>query len=257
MNAIEKYNNLENIKKLVLSNKHLMVDDIVEVLNISYPTARRYIQELIKNDKDFCKIRNGISIVNYHNQYERYFEEKLSIHFEEKKAIAKKCASLISDNDSILIDSGTSCYFLSKELYQENLKVVTTDLKISMELSNKKNISLYNIGGEIRKGYYSIGGLIASENIKKFNVNISIMSADSIDMDIGITNADMFEVPIKQEIRRCSNKLILIADSSKFDKKSFYFVMPISDIDVIITDSNISENNIKLIKENNIKLIIV
>ena len=95
------------------------------------------------------------------------------------------------------------------------------------------------------------------ENIKKFNVNISIMSADSIDMDIGITNADMFEVPIKQEIRRCSNKLVLIADSSKFDKKSFYFVMPISDIDVIITDSNISENNIKLIKENNIKLIIV
>lgn len=63
--------------------------------------------------------------------------------------------------------------FLAKELYQKNLKVVTTDLKIGMELSNKKNISLYNIGGEIRKGYYSIGGFFIYFFLNLFSVKIN------------------------------------------------------------------------------------
>ena len=56
MNTIEKYNRLEELKKLVIKNKRLMVEDIVEYFNISYPTARRYIQEALINNKDLKKI---------------------------------------------------------------------------------------------------------------------------------------------------------------------------------------------------------
>lgn len=127
-----------------------------------------------------------------------------------------------------------------------------------MELIDNKNISVYTIGGEIRKGYYSIGGEIAKENIKNFYVNTAIMSADAIDIERGITNADVFEVPVKKELKKCSERLILIADSSKFNNHSFYHIMPLSSVDIIITDQNIDKDIQKRIKEEkNIELIIV
>lgn len=258
MNAIEKYNRLEELKKLVIKNKRLMVEDIVEYFNISYPTARRYIQEVLINNKDLKKIRNGIGLISNFVNTEIYFEEKLNINTEEKKAVAKKCASLISEEESIIIDSGTTCYFFSQEIYHKNLKIVSTDIRISMELTDNKDISVYTIGGEIRKGYYSIGGPIARENMKNFNVNTAIMSADSISIDRGITNTGTFEIPVKKELRKCAERLILISDSSKFNNNSFYHIMPLSDVDILITDSNIDKKIYKNLKEEkNIELIIV
>lgn len=257
MNAIEKYNRLEQIKNLIFKNKRLMTDDVVEALKVSYPTARRYIQTLILNDDSFSKIRNGIMLKTYSTKTEHLFSEKIHIRIEQKKAIAKKCTSLISDGESLLIDSGTTCYFLAKYLYQSDLKIITTDLKTSMELSNNKNISVYTIGGQIRYGYYSIGGSIARDNLLLFNVETAVMSADAIDINKGITNTEMFEVSVKKEIRKCSKRIILLADSTKFNTQTFHFIMPITDIDIIITDSEISVEIIKKIEKNNIKLIIV
>lgn len=257
MNTIEKYNRLEELKYFLFKNKRLMVEDVVDLLKVSYPTARRYIQELISRDKNFCKIRNGISIISSLSETEHVFEEKLLICSEQKHAIARKCASLISEGESLLIDSGTSCYFFSKELYHNDLRVITTDLKISMELSGKKGISLYTIGGQIRSGYYSIGGDMARDNLTSFNVQTAVMSADAIDIERGITNSEMFEVSVKKEIRNSAQTLILLADSSKFNKQAFYFIMPISYVDIIITDSGISEENRKQIEKSNIKLIVV
>ena len=256
MNAIDKYNRLENIKNLIFKNKRIMTDDIVETLKVSYPTARRYMQALILSDNSFSKIRNGIMLKTSSTKTEHVFSEKINIRIEQKKAIAKKCASLISNGESILIDSGTTCYFLAKELYQSDLNVITTDLKISMELSNKKKISLYTIGGQVRYGYYSIGGAMARDNLLLFNVETAIMSADAIDIDKGITNTEMFEVSVKKEIKKCSKKIILLADSTKFNIQTLHFIMPITDIDIIITDSEISKETINQVEKNNIKLII-
>lgn len=258
MNTIEKYNRLEELKKLVIKNKRLMVEDIVEYFNISYPTARRYIQEALINNKGLKKIRNGIGLITDFGNTEIYFEEKLNIKTEEKKAIAKKCASLILEDESVIIDSGTTCYFFAQELYHKNLKIISTDIRISMELIDNKDISVYTIGGEIRKGYYSVGGPIAQENIKNFNVNTAVMSADSINIERGITNTDVFEIPVKKELRKCAERLILISDSSKFNNNSFYHVMDLSAIDTLITDSNIDKDICKRLKEEkNIELIIV
>ena len=80
MNTIEKYNRLEELKKLVIQKKRLMVEDVVEYFNVSYPTARRYIQEVLTDNRDLKKIRNGIGLVSDIRESEIYFEEKLNIN---------------------------------------------------------------------------------------------------------------------------------------------------------------------------------
>lgn len=257
MNAKEKYERLEQLKDYVYKNKKLLVSNVIELLSVSEPTARRYIKNLEKLDGQFVKIINGVSIENSLSPTEHLFEEKLRMNAEEKKAMAKKCASLISEGQSIIIDSGTTCYFFAEELYQNNLKVITTDLRISMELSKRKNISLYSVGGEIRQGYYSIGGVMATNDLKSFNVGAAIMSADAVDLERGITNADMFEVSVKQAIRNSAKKIILLASSDKFNKQSFYYVMPVEQIDVIITDSKINKDTVLKLSEKGIEVIIV
>ncbi len=257
MNTVEKYNRLEELKAFVIKNNRVMLEDIVQQFNVSPPTARRYAHLLVEDKDMFLKIRNGIMVKDKYDSVEYLFSEKLKINRDEKQLIAKTCASLISDNQSLLIDSGTTCYFFAREILSKKLKVVSTDLKISMELGTRKNISLCSIGGEVRSGYNSIGGDIAIQNLSKFNVEIAVMSADAIDIEYGITNAEMFEVPIKREIRNRAQKLILLADSSKFAKQNFCYVMPLKDVDMIITDSNIPEHIANEIKSLQIELLIV
>ncbi len=256
MNSIEKYNRLEQLKNFVFKQNRVMVDDIVQYFNVSYPTARRYVELLVKDNDAFMRVRSGVIVKKKSNHVELFFNEKLNVMREEKRAIAKYCSSIISEGQSIILDSGSTCYFLAEELNEKQLKVVTTDLKISMELSHKKNISLFTVGGEVRSGYYSICGDMAKNNISMFNVDTAIMSADSIDIEKGITNSEIFEVSVKREIKQHAKKLILLADSSKFENQSFYFVMPLLDIDIIITDSNISEEVVSKIRKKNIEVII-
>lgn len=232
--------------------------DIVYLMSISASTARRYIDELISLESGMERIRNGITVAFSYLETEAFFKQKLKIHTEAKQRIAHKAVELILDNHSLLIDSGSTCYFFAKLLYQKKLRVITTDLKVCMALGQKENIcSLYSLGGEIRTGFYSIGGMVAVDNLRNFNVQTAVMSADAIDIEYGITNTEMFEVPIKKEIRKRASEIILLADSSKFSKRLMYSVMPLEQVDVLITDSNISEEILLMLNNKKIKVHVV
>jgi DeoR family fructose operon transcriptional repressor len=251
---VQKIDRVYKIKELLLAHKELSVKDIMKYLNVSEPTARRDISYIVGNNEMYCRIRNGISLFKKGHEAEYLFEEKLGINAIYKKQIAKSAVKFLSDKHTIIIDSGTTCFFFATEIQHRKIQVVTTDLKIAYQLSNTPNIKLHIVGGEVRSGYYSMGGIQASKNLEQFYADILVMSADAFDVSAGVTNIETFEVSIKQTLRKIAKTLILLVDSSKIEKRSFYKIMDAVEIDILITDKNISQEQKKAIQELGIQL---
>ncbi len=251
---MKKTERIKQIQELLLKEHSLSINQLTIQLNISEPTARRDINYLLLHYDNYLRIPNGIGLKNKGHQTEFLFEKKLKQYIEQKNKIAIRCEQILQDGDIVLLDSGSTCYYIAQQLFKKNLQIITTDLRITLELNKYPNISLHTIGGSLRQGHYTLLGQIALQNLQQIHVPIAIISGDAFDIDYGLSNIEILEVASKQQIRKITDKLILAIDSSKFNKKSFYQVLTTSNIDMIITDSGISSEYQQLITNQGIHL---
>ena len=138
-----------------------------------------------------------------------------------------------------------------------NITVITNDLKIAYILCSVNDIELVVLGGQQRKGVYSLLGPFAENTLKILNIDKAFLGADAIDLEKGITNSNIDESNLKKSIIEMSNEVIALTDSSKFGNVCFVKVCDIHEVNSIITDSNISKAEIKKFQYENIKLHIV
>ncbi len=234
---MKKVERLSRIIDLLRQEGSASVKYLAQAFDVSESTIRRDIQELLEMTKFPVKrVHGGLILDVDKGSIEPMFEAKLSLMIEEKRRIASAALEFIDDGDSVLLDSGTTSFYLARLLHnKQGLKVVTTDVKIAEMLANFPGVETYIIAGRIRPGYYSIGGNLAEEMISMFKVEKAFLTADAIDPEMGVTNFSMFEVGAKKRIVEAGKMVILIADHSKIGKKGFVKVCDLSDIDVFIT----------------------
>lgn len=226
------------------------------ILQVSEATIRRDIIELTGRDYSPTKrVHGGVIYSLEKTGLEPMFNIKLSQFVEEKKKIAKLAANLVEDGDTLILDSGTTAYYLASELVKKKgLKIVTVDVKIAEKLARYPNIQTILIGGEVRPGYFSIGGELSIRYLSGFRVDKGFLSTDGWDLG-GTYNASMFEVGIKRSIIQSSVKTFLIADHTKYGKIVLVKVADIEEFEAIIVDKPLPEDVSKSLEEKKIKMI--
>ena len=134
--------------------------------------------------------------------------------------------------------------------------MITLDIRVAEELGKHSNIESNIIGGVVRPGYYTVGGIRALENLDSFSASKVFMSVDGIDIEHGITNASEFEVGVKRRIIQMASHVYVLADHEKIGTHALYRVAPISSVQTIITDQQIAPDKAAAIREMNIELIL-
>ncbi|MHC1783796.1 MAG: hypothetical protein AB9891_13755 [Anaerolineaceae bacterium] len=100
----------------------------------------------------------------------------------KNERIAQAAVKLIQDNETILLDSGTTVYELSKALMDKsNLYLATNDLNSAMLLSQNTNIELTVFGGALRKQHFSLNGYFTENMIKQIHADKVFLGVDAID----------------------------------------------------------------------------
>jgi DeoR/GlpR family transcriptional regulator of sugar metabolism len=164
---------------------------------------------------------------------------------------------LVEDGNTIILDAGSTTYALALLLFSKSrITVVTNDLHIAVKLASNPNISLICTGGIARPNVFSLQGSQVESLIKDLRVDQTFLGADAIHRDCTISNVNFEEVPIKQAMLKAAKEVILVADSSKFNKAGFVRVCDLTDIDIVITDSGLSQEIIDLLRSMDIQLII-
>ncbi|MFZ1290050.1 MAG: transcriptional repressor AgaR [Melioribacteraceae bacterium] len=176
----------------------------------------------------------------------------------EKEKIGRKAAGLIKDGDTIILDSGTTTLQIAKFVSNiSDLTIITNSLNIAGQLVDFKNVKVIIPGGNLRRKSLSLNGPIAENSIKNFYCDKVFLGVDGIDTNYGISTPNPEEAYLNNIMIDISREVIVVTDSSKFSRKSFAFIAPLSKIHTIITDQNIPPDEKLKLNKSHIKLLIV
>lgn len=227
------------------------IKELADYLEVSDATVRRDLDEL---DAQGVLVRTHGGAVRKNDEtssFERQHKEKMMIMLDEKKRIAKSAASLIQEGETILLDSGTTSYYLANELADiPNLTVITYDLFIGGNITLHPTSTMIVTGGIRRQGYNNVLlGSMVEDYIRNIRVDKAFLGADAIDLDFGISNTNVQEANVKRLLVQAGKQVILIADHSKLDRVALIKVCGLCDVDGIFIDKGVSENSLDRLKK--------
>jgi len=243
------------ILDILNSKGQVSVNELSKLFNVSEVTIRNDLSHL-QSKGLLIKTRGG-GIKSERVGIDQQLNEKSKLNSREKHLIGKKAAEIIKDGDTIIIDSGTTTVEVAKNLGAiKNLTVITNALNIASQLI-KDEIRVLLLGGMLRNTSLSLIGPVAENSIKSFHCDKCFIGVDGIDSQSGIFTPNPEEANLNRMMIEASKETIIVTDSSKFKRKSFAFIAPLTKINMVITDSKIPEDELKNLQDMGIKVILV
>jgi DeoR family transcriptional regulator of aga operon len=172
-------------------------------------------------------------------------QDKFKRHLVEKQRIAKKAREHINDGDTIILDSGTTTQEIAKRFADvSDLTIITNGLNVAAEIARNKNIRLIMPGGILRQNSLSLVGSLSEKSMRQYNCDKLFLGVDGIDSSYGISTPNFEEAQLNAVMIDIVKEVIVVTDSSKFLKRSFAHIAPITSINTLITDNNIPQNEL-------------
>ncbi|MGV8094563.1 MAG: transcriptional repressor AgaR [Mangrovibacterium sp.] len=233
------------------------VSELSKMFKISEVTIRNDLGHLEKQNM-LIRARGGAIKIKFHRMgIDSSISDKQKEFLKEKQRIAQAAVKLIEEGDTIVLDSGTTTTEIAKCLEQfKNLTIITNALNIASILSEYEGINIFMPGGQLRKKSLSLVGVLADENFEKFYCDKLFLGADGFDTTHGLSTPNSEEAHLNQIMIRIAKKVIVVADSRKFERRRFAFIGPISDINMVITDSAIKDEDKNRLEKNGVEVII-
>lgn len=254
-------NRTEIICQLLDDTPLMTVKQLADALNVSEMTVRRDIA-VLKERQLINVFFGGISLnkessVSKQTGSKYVYENEIRTLREEKMRIARKAASLIQPNDVIFIDTGSTVGSIIDAIPNDkSIIIYSYALSIINSASSRDNLQVVCAGGYFHKNTRMFESEDGANLIRKATINKAFMATRGLSEN-GITTAENYEVPMKKAAINASLQTILLVDSSKIGKSWYAKYADLDDIDIIITDTGIPENYIKLFESHQIKVYIV
>lgn len=244
----------EEILRYLSENKFARAAWMAELFQVSVETIRRDLMEL---EKDSCvkRVRGGAVYSGLRAQ-EMEYEKRMKNNQPEKRAIARLAFEYIQDGDAIVMNNGTSNLELAGILREssKNLTIVTNSPQIAILLNENSRNSVYLTAGYLRKHNKSLVGSICSECLGNFKVDKAILNIDGISIEDGVTEYNTEEAAVIRTMIKIGRTRMVLCEYSKFQEVAFNKICGIDEIDFIFTDWNIPPREIKVWKEQQIKI---
>lgn len=224
--------------QMVLNEGSVSIADAAKRLGVSIETTRKDIidldaQGLIK------KVRGGaVRIKELDVEYP--VSEKHAVNADKKHAISIRALDFIPDGASIILDAGSTPLALAELLAQKSGYTIFTNSAPAVNILSKSNNDIFILGGHLRKSSGAMLGDWTNAQLKTIQPDIAIIGADAC-QPTGPMVTPYEEVTVKRKIFSVSQKSILLADSTKFQKSAAFLVCGWDDIDLLVTDSDVTQ----------------
>lgn len=214
----------------------LQVSDICERFRVSEVTARTDLDKLEQAGK--LRRTHGGAVSITRTITVSYPDQRMNLNVEAKRAIAKIAATLVSDGDSILVDTGTTTFEFVRCLFDKrSLTIVTSDLSIATFAdSSLPHAEVLMLGGALRKNHRYLTGPITNDNLAHIHVDKAFIACDSFSQDCGFTTEFTGNAEIKRRMLLQSRKHFMLIDATKVSAPSFIDFAGIQDFTAIISD---------------------
>ncbi|MBQ6388429.1 MAG: DeoR/GlpR transcriptional regulator [Mogibacterium sp.] len=192
------------------------VQDLVDVIDASAATIRRDLL-MLHNENRIVKVFGGATSLDYKemSSAEPSVGDKMTLNTREKELIAEYAASLISDDDFVYIDSGTTTLCMINYITNSKAVYVTNGIVHAKRLI-ERGYSTMIIGGKVKPTTEAVIGSRSVEELARFNFTKSFMGTNGITERAGFTTPDEEEALVKSEAIKHTLQSYVLADHSKF-----------------------------------------
>ncbi|EHI69142.1 DeoR/GlpR family DNA-binding transcription regulator [Streptococcus ictaluri] len=243
-------NRLEKIIQLVSQEKKIDVNSLSQLLGVSKVTIRKDLDKL--EGKGLLRREHGYAVLNSGDD----LNVRLSYQYNIKKSIAQKAAELVQDNDTIMIESGSTCAILAEVLCQSkrNIKIITNSCFIANYLQHYNSCQIILLGGYYQPNSEVTVGPLLKEMIALFRVDRVFIGTDGFDPHYGFMGKDLMRSEVVRYMADASDELVILTDSSKFAKTSLVHQMSLERVNRVITDKGLDKEHEALLKQHNINI---
>ncbi|MDD5017834.1 MAG: DeoR/GlpR family DNA-binding transcription regulator [Eubacteriales bacterium] len=237
------------IVQLANKSEFITIKELVKEIGSSPATIRRDI-DVLASEGRLSKTRGGVVSSNRYINIEPPYNVKRVLNIEEKIRIAVRASKLISEGDHIALDSGSTTLELAKRLNSKfDLKVVTNDLLVALEITKNRNVGLIFAGGLMRKDYFASYGIFCVDILKQLRVQKTFVATDAVDCNLGLMSYIPDDIDVKKTLIDISNENILLCDHTKFEIPAYINVCSLNRINKIITGRELNETVLQNLRE--------
>jgi DeoR family ulaG and ulaABCDEF operon transcriptional repressor len=247
------------IKDILDQQQFASVRSLTEKLNASEATIRRDITKMAKRG-EISKIRGGAESVNCepkkkHIASSAFIVDKTK-RARTKRKIAQRAAQMCEDGDSIIINGGSSTYMMGEFLTGIHLNILTNSFVLANDITENSDSQVSLPGGEIYREQGIILSSYEQDSTEYYRASMMFMGTPGIGK-FGVMESDPLLIRSEQKLRKQTERLVILADSSKLGKRSNFILCPLSEVDTLITDSMADQTLLDYFTNNGVNVIVV
>jgi DeoR family transcriptional regulator, aga operon transcriptional repressor len=242
----------------VLREGEVSVEALAARLGVSLATVRRDLAALERQGL-VRRTHGGATAVNP-VAYDAFrpdstFREQEGRHAEEKRRIGLAAAELVRDGEAIGLTPGTTTTQVARSLrHRRGITVVTSTVNVAMELCDREDLTVYVTGGYLRGGWFSLVGAPAAAAVREVFLDRVFLGVNAIHAGRGLTCLHPEEAAINRALVGQARQRVVVADRSKLGRVARCLICPASEVHVLITDRDASEEDVRPFLERGIEV---
>lgn len=233
----------ELIERLLLEEGRVAVVDLAERFGVTTETVRRDLDALELSGA-LRRVHGGAVAVDRASTAEASVLERSGLRTDTKLRIAARALDTLGDGfrGSLYLDAGTTTGAVAQLLPARlsasggEAEVVTHSLTLAPALAAADRVSLTVVGGRIRGVTAAAVGASTVRAIESLRPDIVFVGVNGVSAGFGLSTPDPEEAAVKEAIVRTARRVVVLADSSKFQQESLVSFAALDAVDVLVTD---------------------
>lgn len=215
------------------------VRDLAEHLDVSAMTIRRDLEQLEAGGA-LRRVRGGATMPRASETEELAFAETSHRRIAEKEAIARRATELVRPGMCVGLSGGSTTWTLARELRDvPDLTIVTNSLRIGDEFTVGDARRTVILTGGIRTPSDALVGPVAVHALEQLHCDLVFMGVHGMDTGAGFTTPNLMEAETNRALVRSTQRLVVVADHSKWGKVGLSTIAELSAAHVLVTDGHL------------------
>ncbi|WP_298324463.1 DeoR/GlpR family DNA-binding transcription regulator [Asticcacaulis sp.] len=216
------------------------VRDLADAFQVSDVTIRQDLERL-EADGHISREHGGAYLQSVPSQV-RAMALQHMVNMDAKRKIARAAAALVSDGETIIIDSGSTTTELAAHLSErQHLNVITNALNIALIMGALPTCTVLMPGGQFKAPTLSLTGERSAAFFDGLFAEKLFLATAAVSTEVGLTFPSMADLHVKRAMVKAATTVILLADSSKIGRTSLSWLANVDILHTLITDSAIKD----------------
>jgi DeoR family transcriptional regulator, fructose operon transcriptional repressor len=242
------------LREMIREHGFVSIPDLREAMDVSESTIRRDL-EALEESGEAKRTHGGVFSTGPTSTVKQFETKRTPGQWDRKRLIAQAAAQLIDDNDTLLLDGGSTTYELARQLVGRPLQIVTNSLPVANLFSASDSVDLVLLGGAVHNRTGVTLGSYSNQMLQSLNVQKAFLSVAGITSK-GFFNSNMLLVETERAMMQCADRTIIVADSSKFGKSSLARLCDWSDVHTLVVDHDLNASWREHIEQAQVQLLL-